>query len=226
MTPVLIASIAILQLATSAPGLPAPSRSDRPIGAESVEPTQATTATVSLIDRRPTEESKTKRLSMFVTSCDYDILRMNDRDLTPNRIDRLADIVQQKLGNRLSGKVIYVDHYVVYFNAGQYYRGGVSSHYSNGVIPQLMLGMASNCPREKTTGGWYDSSEVTGPASPFVIDITVSIDQKSYSIHKVYTPDRQLYVSNSARANDAKVLGEALDAASAGLASKIATEFP
>lgn len=40
--------------------------------------------------------------------------------------------------------------------------------------------------------GWFEPDDVTTPYSPFIVQITLTIDGQTHSVRGVYSPDREL----------------------------------
>lgn len=172
---------------------------------------------VVVIDGRPPEESRFKNYSSSITSCDYAITRMSDKDQSVGRIDRLKFDLAASLGDRLKGKTVTVTRYVIYFNGHTFFRTRAKGIVGKGLAADVMFGMSADCPRERTTAGWYDASEVTTPHSPFIAEVSVRIDGKDYSARSVYSPPLQLYASHATKVEESAAIAETIRLANQAL---------
>jgi hypothetical protein len=180
-------------------------------------------APIQVVDQRPADELKTSWLSLMITSCEYGIRRVADEKGAPSRLDGLRADLEAALGAPLAGKTITVTRYGSYFNTGAYNRGVTYSKFG-GLIPDLMSTMGSKCAREDTKAGWYQGSEVTNISSPIIVELTASVDGKSYETRSVYSPETELNPFFSKDKNAPAALGAALKKANAALIAQISAD--
>lgn len=186
---------------------------------------------LQVVDARPAKEKSSEIMSLAVTSCDYSIRRLGDETTVPSRLALLhADLVRA-LGSSLNGKALTVTHYTVHYNNGVAMRGGV---YAMAPVPMnplagaiqgattaLMKSFGSNCPKEKTTEGWFDAAENPGKHSPLIVEIGVTLDGRTYAVRSLHSPSQE-FGGRFGDPEPARELFEALRRAHAALADKIA----
>ena len=169
----------------------------------------------TLTDGRAAPE-KTEWLSLMVWSCDNGIRRLGDEVSVPSRLDILRRDLGDALGPRLQGKTVTVKRYTIFYNMNAFLAAanpGASSPVGAALI-------ATGCPKEKVTGGWYDLSEVTNAHSPVVVDVEVALDGKSFSGRAVLSPDEDMSGAFG-KPYEASVLFEAMRRAHAALIANI-----
>jgi hypothetical protein len=148
--------------------------------------------TVSIIDQRPDNEKIRKWVpgSGNITSCNYGIMIMDDRDQVDPRINSLRKELISKIGDRLAGKEVILKQYLVSWNMGALGRDatyGGSSPVAGGVVGSAMSGMGANCPPEKVPIGWYARSEAANSKTPFISIISLEVDGKIFTERLVTT---------------------------------------
>jgi hypothetical protein len=147
---------------------------------------------VSLIDQRPDNEKIRKWVSGSgnITSCNYGIMIMDDRDQVESRISSLRKELNSKIGDRLAGKEVILKQYLVSWNMGALGRGatyGGSSPVAGGIVGSVMSGMGADCPPAKVPIGWYAKSEAENSKTPFISIISLEVDGKVYTERLVTT---------------------------------------
>ena len=147
-------------------------------------------ARLQVIDQRADSDKSTEVLSYLVTSCDYAIRRLGDEVTTPSRLVLLQNDLARELGPVVEGKVLTVNRYTIHYNNSAVLRGAVYPGGA-GAVGAVMKGIGSHCPREKTSGGWYEASEVNGPHSPLIVEIEATFGSQSLDVRTVYTPDQE-----------------------------------
>ncbi len=145
----------------------------------------------SIKDERPEAEKETEWKSLSITSCNYGIRQIGDNLMVPDRLTILRNDLHKTLGKKLSGKTVSVKKYSIYFNEQNALRGRVYSQYK-GAVADFMSTFGSGCKREEVAGGWFEPADVTTPFSPIIIEITVAIDGKKYSVRNVYSPEKEI----------------------------------
>ncbi len=145
----------------------------------------------SIKDERPEAEKETEWKSLSITSCNYGIRQIGDKDVVPDRLTILRNDLHKAIGQKLSGKTVSVKKYSIHFNAQNAFRGSVYSQYK-GPIAGFMSTFGSGCKREEVAGGWFEPADVTTPFSPIIIEITVEIDGKEYPVRSVYSPEKEI----------------------------------
>lgn len=140
----------------------------------------------TVVDQRVDAEKKQKILSLIITSCDYGVYRLGDKK-APGRFDALHDDLARLKGAALAGKSLQVSRYNIYFNNAATLRGMVGAQYQ-GVLMDWLKEKGTHCPREKTSGGWFDASELTAPFPPLIVDLETTLDGVSRTVRVVHTP--------------------------------------
>jgi hypothetical protein len=144
-----------------------------------------------IMDSRPAAEREGKLMSLLITSCNYGVRQVGDKNLTPDRITLLSEDLNAAMGAELAGKSLELKRYGVHLNVAQVLRNNAS-----GANPGLIVGMlkdvGTRCKREEMEAGWFEPDDVTTPYSPFIIEITLAVDGKTHSTRSVYSPDEEM----------------------------------
>lgn len=186
------------------------------------------------VDARPKDERKTKTLSLLITNCDFGVVRVAEPVFgkMPAALERRLN---EALGAKLAGREVILDHELVWFNGASIEAsmtaGVVIAGPLGALIPPTASTTAPRCEREKMTGGWFDPAELTNQNSPFIVEISVRIDGKPYSVRTVYSPAFQLSRSliNAGfptGAKEAIAVGESLDKGVVALIAAIDAGLP
>ncbi|KQW01611.1 hypothetical protein [Rhizobacter sp. Root1221] len=77
---------------------------------------------LTVVDRRSPAESESEILSYNVANEQYGITRLGDAQVIPNRVAYLAAQLQQKAGQRLTGRSVTIEHFTVHLNKQAAYR--------------------------------------------------------------------------------------------------------
>jgi hypothetical protein len=151
-------------------------------------------APFEIVDQRPPKEHETRFMSLSITSCNYGVRQAGDQATVPDRITLLRDDLNAALGAQLANKKITLTHYTVVINNARALRNQVYGANA-GLIADVMKGFGSQCARDKMDAGWFEPNDVTTPYSPFIVELSVSVDGRAHEIRSVYSPDRE--VSNA-----------------------------
>lgn len=148
---------------------------------------EAVRPSLNVVDARPKQESKKKTLSLWVGSCDYMFIRLDDKAMTTGRIAQLrSDLSQTLARDKIPGQVT-VRHYTLHVNYGAdmeriaFATAGLNSQGSKVPHPK--------CVREKTSAGWFDSSELTTSKAPLIAEAEIEVDGKTYKSRAVNSPE-------------------------------------
>lgn len=164
-----------------------------PLTATAQTPAQATPA-ITVVDARPSIEAQKKTLSLWIGSCDYFVVRVDDKAMTIGRIAQLRNDLAQKLGDRLSDDTITVKHYTMYLNGGVQ-MVHVAFAAAAGSVGGVLVGGKpvphAKCSKEKMTAGWFDSSEVTTSQPPLITEAEIEFRGKTYTARHVYSPEKE-----------------------------------
>jgi hypothetical protein len=145
-------------------------------------------APVTLLDQRPVEEDKRKTLSLWIGSCDYFVIRLDDAGMEKNRVDQLRDDLFRSL-SKPATDTFYLKHYTLYKNAGvqmvdHALRAGAAA--GGGMIagggPRLST---PRCSKDRMKGGWFDSSEVSNESPPLVAEVELAYSGRTFRARKV-----------------------------------------
>jgi hypothetical protein len=171
------------------------------------------TVPFEIVDQRPTKERLKRHISLLITSCNYGVLQAGDKSMVPDRMTLLRDELNAALGPQLANKKLIVSHYTAVYNWANVLRGQV--YRSNpGLIGEIMKPMGARCKREEMEAGWYEPNDVTTPYSPFIVELTVSVDGKTHEVRVVHSPETEVGPS----------FGEPLSAAALFTAVSMATK--
>lgn len=171
-----------------------------------------------VIDARPQSDKETEHLSLLATSCDYGVRRLGDEKTVPPRLLLLQQDLEDRLGPLVQGRTLTVTRYAIYFNRAAGLRRGLGSSF--GIIGAVMSGIGSQCPKEKTTGGWYKAADVTTPFSPIIVNLEATFAGRRHVVRSVYSPTEELSMMFG-EPKAASGLFEAIRKATNALAAKI-----
>jgi len=194
-----------------------------------------TAASFKIVDARPSQQRAEgyHQLSYWAGSCSYGIYRLGDAKGAPGKLDLLRADLESVLGDTVKGKTLTVSNYSLYLNSSVHAKTSAINAGSNQMMfaPSLggMIGLGiaaaiigSSCSQDDTPEGWYDESEASADASPFIAQITASLNDKTYSVRVVQTPsDNMLVPSDDA----VQAYPAILHRANQALADKIAGRF-
>ena len=148
------------------------------------------TVNFTIVDARPDSDKTSDRLSPWITSCDYGIDVIGDEQTVPSKLVLLRHDLEDALGGRLRDATMTVTRYAVFYNNGKAMRAMVTGTYP-GLAASLLTGAGDDCSKEKTTGGWYQASEVTTPFSPFIVELEATMSGKAYRVRIVFSTDKR-----------------------------------
>ncbi|WP_153067198.1 hypothetical protein [Steroidobacter cummioxidans] len=151
----------------------------------------ATVAPFEIADARPAEERESKIMSLLITSCNYGVHQVGDKRMVPDRLTLLGEDLNAAMGAQLAGKSLVLNRYAVHFNNAQALRNGVAK-MNPGLIVDMLKGVGARCPRDEMKAGWFEPDDVTTPYSPFIVEVTLTVDGKAHSVRSVYSPDKEV----------------------------------
>ena len=151
----------------------------------------ATAAPFTIVDSRPAPEREAKIISLLITSCNYGVRQIGDKNMVPDRVTLLSEDLNAAMGQELAGRSLVLNHYGVHFNHAEVLRNGAAKA-NPGLITSALKGVGSRCKREEMTAGWYEPDDVTTPYSPFIVEVTLTVDGKAHSVRSVYSPDKEV----------------------------------
>jgi len=198
-----------------------------------------TDTSFQIVDARPSQQRAEgyHQLSYWVTSCNYGIYRLGDAKGSPGKLDLLRTDLETALGDTIKGKTLTVSNYALYLNSTNRSRraavnsavisgtaglGVLEAAIGGGISSFFMPEPGSTCSSEETPEGWYDTSEATPDASPFIAQLTASLDGKSYSVRVVQSPSED---STTPSDDAVQAYPAILHRANQALADKIAGRF-
>jgi hypothetical protein len=76
----------------------------------------ADSSEIKMIDHRPEKEKKAEAMSLNKNSCWFGIYRVGDDQVTPQKMDLLASILQSNLKEKIIGKDLIVNRFEVFDN--------------------------------------------------------------------------------------------------------------
>jgi len=172
-------------LRTSALGLAVAACAAPAHGQEPVVPP----AQVTIDDRRPPAERESTSGSHLITSCDFAVHQIGDRELKLDRVAALGDALNAAGLPDVAGRQLTLMHYGVYINPAEIYRRGARSiaFHEHDISKQ---DPGSRCNQDQMSGGWYGPGEATTRFAPIVVEIGVVIDGIRHDVRSVYSPDR------------------------------------
>ena len=144
-------------------------------------PSPGTTATRSytLVDQRNPKSLKSGFESLMITNCAYGITRVGDNDIEPHLVVLLDAMLEQRFGDELAGRTIFLRGFSVHLNDSLALRKGVSNMYGPGLVDTLLNKRKVGCAPEDLLGG-YTVGEVPPGMAPVVAAVEIEIDGKRY----------------------------------------------
>lgn len=147
-----------------------------------------------LLDQRTEEERTTKWMSDYNRACSYTVRQFGDEATSPDRITLLRDSLDAMLHTELMGKTLLVTHYGIYLNSSgraRFPNNGIGGNALQGWIKAAMeIHVEHGCRDEEITEGWLEP--VKTRHSPVIIQITVSLDGRTYYVRSFFSPDREI----------------------------------
>jgi hypothetical protein len=177
-------------------------------------------ASFTVIDERPEADKKQKTYSLMITSCDYGVYRLADKNKQgPGRFDTLRDSLAQLEGDALAGKTLRVPRFDIHFNNAIWMRESAGS-LVGGALMESLKKRGVDCPREKMKAGWFDSAELNGDRAPVIVEIQALLDGATHEVRVVYTPAMAMW-GRLTKPEELAEVDAAIRMAAAALAAKI-----
>jgi hypothetical protein len=143
-----------------------------------------------ITDLRPAAEKGTQWLSYLITSCNYGVRQIGDRDLRVDRVASLQDALRDARAAELAGRTVTLLHYGIHVNNAEHARQQAADTFNHG-NRGVMTTVGSHCRKEQMEAGWYAPGELASAYSPIIVEITLAIDGESHTVRSVYSPDRE-----------------------------------
>ncbi len=182
---------------------------------------------LTLTDDRPKDEIVTDTGSVWITSCDFGLMRLGDDITVPPKLGLLRRDLEDALGPRLRHATLAVHHYKLFLNAVV----AAQAFATNGGLGEKIVGSImepGQCP-----DGFYTASEVANKFPPFIVEIAVTLNGRDYKARIVSSPPLQLSMGIPGPAlqavhtpDGAAALFAALNKANAELIRQIALDLP
>jgi hypothetical protein len=142
---------------------------------------------LTIVDARPDSDRITKPASLWITSCDFGLVRIGDDATLPPKLSILRRDLEDMLAGRLKSATLTVTRYRVYLN-----QRAVQENAATGGRPfDLAVTKILLTPHGCTEGG-YEMSEVTNTNSPFIVELAATFDGHEYSVRAVLSPDEEI----------------------------------
>jgi len=136
-----------------------------------------TVPVVSVTDARPEWQKKKEILSLNRTACDFAITRWGDKNSTPGRAQSVAQGLGKHLNNSFRDKQFKLTWFTLHSNNRAPDKKGYDSS-EPGVVYGVLHSL--ECRRgAEMVGGW--SPEETTDTLPFIVDIVVEVDGRTFS---------------------------------------------
>lgn len=172
------------------------STSGSPQSAEVANELGASVTGPTVIDRRPETDKVFDTHSLWISSCDYGVYTLPEKNTVKTHVEALHDDLAALPGDPWHGNQITVTHYVAYINAKRQLKDSAYNATFFGIIPGLIKneidkkhGRGETCSEAQMHGGWYAGTEITNYNPPIVIEIVAAIDGKPLKVRSVYSPD-------------------------------------
>lgn len=163
---------------------------------------QGTSLPPGFVDGRPAKQLKSGFESLLITNCAYASVRIGDEDIEPDLALLLAEMLQQRFGERLQGKAVELKAFTVHLNGAAAMRAQMAQMYT-GLIPNLMNKREKvGCAPDDLQGG-YTLGEVPAGTTPLVLVIDIEIDQQPFHARAI-APFAAQYPPRKRAGDDAK----------------------
>ena len=157
----------------------------------------AAPADLVVIDLRPPEEKEGFKLVELSGKCNKDVYRIPDVATDPLKIDLLKTELTQQLPDFGAGKTLAVLNWSIYYNKQVQGGGGGLSGLGVGgyAIPTGKKNekrAGSDCPRDKSAGGWYEGRELQSTFFPLISEFQGTYAGKPLNVRVVHSPRKKL----------------------------------
>ncbi len=154
-------------------------------------------ADLVVIDLRPPEEKEGFKLVELSGKCNKDVYRIPDVATDPLKIDLLKTELTQQLPDFGAGKTLAVLNWSIYYNKQVQGGGGGLSGLGVGgyAIPTGKKNekrAGSDCPRDKSAGGWYEGRELQSTFFPLISEFQGTYAGKPLNVRVVHSPRKKL----------------------------------
>jgi hypothetical protein len=170
---------------------------------------------MTVIDLRPKEEREGNQLAPLTGECNEKIFRIPDAASAPNKVVLLEADLLKHIAVLVEGKTLTVLNWSIYYN--KFTRSSGPRLTGIGVQGYSLPGQkkkdperGSHCAKEKTAGGWFDGSEVTGPYPPLVSEFQGTFNGKLFTARAVVSPQEKIPGKFEGGEKDNEVLYEAI----------------
>lgn len=141
----------------------------------------------TVVDARPSNDKQYEMHSLWITSCDYGVFTLAEKNGTKSRVEVLHDDLSAIPGDPWAGHTVTVTHYAAYLNMKRALKHQVYS-MNTGLIPMAMAQMGETCSETEMHGGWYAGADLKTTEPPIVIEIVATVDGKEHRTRSVYSP--------------------------------------
>jgi hypothetical protein len=142
---------------------------------------------LTIVDARPDSERIAKPASLWITSCDFGLVRVGDDATIPSKLTILRRDLEDALAGRLKSATLTVTRYRVYLNQ----RAAQENVATGGRPFDLAVTKILLTPSGCSEGG-YEMSEVTTTNSPFIVELAATFDGHDYSVRAVLSPNEEI----------------------------------
>jgi hypothetical protein len=136
--------------------------------------TTAAPRAYTLVDQRDPKKLKSGFESLALWNCAYGSLRIGDNDIDPHLVPVLDNALAARFGDRLAGRTLTLQAFVVHLNKSVGMRQSVSDMYG-GLVEGAINKKKVGCEPEDLIGG-YTMGEVQPGMLPVVVAIQLEID--------------------------------------------------
>ncbi len=162
---------------------------------------------LTIDDQRTIKLDKSSQVSVNIYACGVGIQRVSDRFRVKDRLTQLQEDLTAAFGPQLAGHRLVLKDYRLYLNystdlTAQARQVGANAAGAAVGVPGVgglpapgRYGVHAKCGQDKTPEGWFAASEVTGPHSPLIANVTLEVDGRPYSVRVVHSPDMALQPS-------------------------------
>lgn len=129
----------------------------------------------TLANTRKVYKQEMRFVNLFLSSCEYGVIGYGDQ-LVGGRAERVEKRLREHFGDRLNGHKVVLERYE-FFQNGQIMYIRSTGAFAGGLIGGAMESSYNlNCKRKDTKSGWYDTKQFKPDPPPYVVEITIRID--------------------------------------------------
>lgn len=148
----------------------------------------------TLANNRKVYKQEYRFVNLFLSSCEYGVIGYGDQ-LIGGRAERVEKRLREHFGDRLNGHKVVLERYE-FFQNGQIMYIHSTGAFAGGLIGGAMASTYTlDCKRKDTKSGWYDTKAFKPDPPPYVVEITVRIDDTVIASSAAAQPPKRAPIS-------------------------------